>query len=89
MISGTSPPLSLAQAVLLIWNDYPVPGSISLFCKTNISFYFLKVGESTCYSVKLVDLIVSVCIQIRALQLLNCEILGKLPNFSEPQYSPL
>ena len=35
------------------------------------------------------DLIVSVCIQIRALQLLNCEILGKLPNFSEPQYSPL
>ena len=35
------------------------------------------------------DLIVSVCVQIQALQRLNCEILDKLLNFSEPQYSPL
>ena len=34
-------------------------------------------------------IIVNVCVQIQALQLLDCEILDKLPNFSEPQFSCL
>lgn len=34
------------------------------------------------------DLIVSVCVQIQVSKKLNCEILDKLLNFSEPQYSP-